>query len=76
MPTIQKLHLLNRKKLYCGISAHFAKDRILDLSPMLPFYFLLALFPLLFIRILMLSHLAERAVRNTFRESSPDPPQI
>jgi len=43
---------------------------------MLPFYFLLALFPLLFIRILMLSHQAERAVRNTFRESSPDPPQI
>ena len=64
------------EELYCGISAHFAKDRILDLSPMLPFYFLLALFPLLFIRILMLSHQAERAVSNTFRESSPDPPQI
>ena len=31
------------EELYCGISAHFAKDRTLDLSPMLPFYFLLAL---------------------------------
>jgi len=56
---------------FCTLCERPNPGSFADASVLLP----AGAFPLL-IRILMLSHQAERAVRNTFRESSPDPPQI